>query len=68
MMGFGLRTPDFGPVRRDAAIGLKPGAWSPFVLALMLLPAAAAAQAPALAPAEVAVDPIECWWKTDRGS
>jgi hypothetical protein len=68
MTGFGLRTPDFGHVWREAAIGLKPGAWSLLLLALMSLPAAVEAQAPAQAPIEVAVSPIDCWWKTDRSA
>ena len=68
MTGFGLRTPDFGPVRRDAAIGLKPGARSLCLAALLILPTAAEAQAPPTPPTEVAVNPIECWWKTDRSA
>ena len=37
-------------------------------LLLLLAPAAAAAQTPAKPPVEVAVAPIECWWKTDRSA
>jgi hypothetical protein len=56
--GFGLRTPGFGHVTRA---GL-------FLAAVVLTPAAAPAQTTAKPPVEVAVSPIECWWKTDRSA
>ena len=37
-------------------------------LALLLAGGAAFAQTAPVTPTEVAVDPIECWWKTDRSA
>jgi hypothetical protein len=37
-------------------------------LVLLLISRAALAQTPATSPTEVALAPIECWWKTDRSA